>query len=358
MSKDLLDKNKKNSLQKKIIILAVSLVALTIIAFSSIVVLRLYSSKDRIGLSDEILNPILIRTAIVSAALIVLAFLLAILFSKRVARPHVLEMMSISAQKERMETELNIATQIQADTLPTGFPLFPERKEFDVYASMDPAREVGGDFYDIFMIDDDHLALVVGDVSDKGVPAALFMMISKTLIKTRTLSGGSPAEILADVNNQLADTHKEEMFVTVWLGILTISTGRLISANAGHEDMLVRPRSGDYSLQSAPHGLVLGTIKNVGYRNDETVLNPGDILFMYTDGVPDATDPNGDRWRVNHMTEALNRNREKSPADLLPAMKAEVDAYVGEASQFDDITMLALEYAGVSHGASISNPPF
>ena len=346
MLKNTSDKKKKNSLQIKIIILVVSLVALTIIASSSLVILRLFNAQNRLHLSDDILDSLLIRTVIISGALIVLAFLLAILFSKKVAKPHILEMMAISAQKERMETELNIAAQIQTDTLPAGFPLFPERTEFEVYATMDPAREVGGDFYDIFLIDDDHLTLVVGDVSDKGVPAALFMMITKTLIKTRTLSGGSPAEILTEVNNQLTDANVGEMFVTVWLGILNLSTGQLVSANAGHENALVRKKNEGYSLQKTQHGLVLGSMKNMKYRDDDIVLAPGDILFMYTDGVLDATDSDDNRWGSERMIEALNRNREKSPTELLPAMKAEVDAFVGEASQFDDVTMLAVKYDG------------
>ena len=299
-----------------------------------------------IRLSDDNLFSILIRIIIISAILILLAFLLSIFFSKKVAKPYIDAIVAISAQKERMETELSIATRIQADVLPKPFPLFPEREDFDVYASMDPAREVGGDFYDIFLIDEDHLALVVGDVSDKGVPAALFMMISKTLIKTRSLAGGTPSEILADVNNQLEESHTNEMFVTVWLGILTLSTGVLLSANAGHENPLIRKPKDNYVLHKTPHGLVMGSMRNMKYKDEETVLTPGDILFMYTDGVPDATDADDNRWGLERMTEALNRHTDCDPATLLPAMKAEVDAYVGEASQFDDLTMLALEYKG------------
>ena len=375
----------KNSLQKKIIILSVSIVVITVVAFSVIIGIRLYTARNEIveqgrsaveqiqaasgdkyseedmkelidqlnkmtgrsvRLSDENLSKVMIRLTILSVGLILLAIVLSILFSRKVAKPYIQKMVDVSSQKERMETELNIATEIQAGTLPKNFPLYPERKEFDVYASMDPAREVGGDFYDIFLIDDDHLALVVGDVSDKGVPAALFMMITKALIKTGTPGEVSPADILEKVNNQLADADINEMFVTVWLGILTISTGEMVSANAGHEDPFIRSRDGEFALKKSPHGLVLGSMKNMKYNNEKIILAPGDLLFMYTDGLAEATNSDGKRWGLDSVTKALNDHKTSSPAELLQEIKTDADAYVGDAKQFDDLTMLAIEYKG------------
>ena len=375
----------KNSLQKKIIILSVSIVVITVVAFSVIIGIRLYTARNEIveqgrsaveqiqaasgdkyseedmkelidqlnkltggsvRLSDENLSKVMIRLLILSVALILLAIVLSILFSRKVAKPYIQKLVDISSQKERMETELNIATEIQAGILPKDFPLYPERKEFDVYASMDPAREVGGDFYDIFLIDDDHLALVVGDVSDKGVPAALFMMITKALIKTGTPGEVSPADILEKVNNQLADADINEMFVTVWLGILTISTGEMVTANAGHEDPFIRSRDGEFALKKSPHGLVLGSMKNMKYNNEKIILAPGDLLFMYTDGLAEATNSDGERWGLDSVTKALNDHKTSSPAELLQEIKTDADAYVGDAKQFDDLTMLAIEYKG------------
>ena len=375
----------KNSLQKKIIILSVSIVVITVVAFSVIIAIRLYTARNEIveqgrsaveqiqadsgdkyseedmkelidqlnkmtgrsvRLSDENLSKVMIRLTILSVGLILLAIVLSILFSRKVAKPYIQKIVDISSQKERMETELNIATEIQAGTLPKNFPLYPERKEFDVYASMDPAREVGGDFYDIFLIDDDHLALVVGDVSDKGVPAALFMMITKALIKTGTPGEVSPADILEKVNNQLADADINEMFVTVWLGILTISTGEMVTANAGHEDPFIRSRDGEFALKKSPHGLVLGSMKNMKYNNEKIILAPGDLLFMYTDGLAEATNSDGKRWGLDSVTKALNDHKTSSPAELLQEIKTDADAYVGDAKQFDDLTMLAIEYKG------------
>ena len=259
-------------------------------------------------------------------------------------RQYITDIVEISTQKERMETELKVANEIQSAMLPKNFPLFPDRTEFDVYASMDPAREVGGDFYDIFMTDDDHLALVVGDASEKGVPAALFMVISKAYIRTRALTGGSPGEILTDVNNLLAEGNGKKMFVTVWLAILEISTGRLIYANAGHEKAVIKRADEDYVLDHTKHGFILGGIKGVSYSDNEITLKHGDRIFMYTDGLTEAHKNVEDLFGSARMLEVLNKNSTLPPDELLSAVKAKVDEFVGDEPQFDDMTMLALEY--------------
>lgn len=252
----------------------------------------------------------------------------------------------MTAEKERMGAELSVATEIQASMLPCIFPAFPEKKEFDIYASMDPAKEVGGDFYDFFMIDKDHLALVIADVSGKGVPAALFMVIAKTLLKNSALNGSSPKEILEKVNNQLCENNEAEMFVTVWFGILTVSTGNLLCANAGHEYPAIRRAGGEYELFRDKHGFVLAGMEGVKYREYEMNLASGDMLFVYTDGVPEATNSKEELFGTERMLAALNRRNEMECKKLLKAVRDEIDSFVGAAPQFDDITMLAILYRG------------
>ncbi|MBR0411764.1 MAG: SpoIIE family protein phosphatase [Eubacterium sp.] len=252
----------------------------------------------------------------------------------------------ITAEKERIGAELNVATQIQADMLPRIFPPFPERKEFSIYATMNPAKEVGGDFYDFFLVDDDHIALVVADVSGKGIPAALFMVIAKTLIKNRTLMGESPAEVLKNVNNQLCEGNEAEMFVTVWLAVIQISTGKGIAANAGHEHPALRRRDGHFELVKYRHSPAVATIEGIRYREHEFELHPGDMIFQYTDGVSEATNSNDELFGEERLVRALNLKPESEPEDLLCTVRKEIDAFVGEAPQFDDITMLGFAYYG------------
>ena len=261
-------------------------------------------------------------------------------------KEYVEENIRISAEKERIGAELNVAKKIQKDMLPSIFPVFPDRKEFELYASMNPAKEVGGDFYDMFLIDEDHLCMVVGDVSGKGVPAAMFMVISKTMLKNRAQAGGKPSEILFDVNNSLCEGNNEKMFVTVWLGILTISTGELVAANAGHEYPAVRRVDGVYELYEDDHGLVLGGMEDMTYLDSELVLKKGDTLFIYTDGLPEATNGEGVRLEEKRMLEALNAHKEETGEGLLRSISEEVNRFVGDAPQFDDLTMLVLKYVG------------
>ena len=259
---------------------------------------------------------------------------------------HEEEITRITAEKERIGTELKMASAIQTAMLPHIFPPFPDRKEFEVYASMDPAREVGGDFYDYFLIDDDHLGIVIADVSGKGVPAALFMMVSKVILQSCAMLGRSAGETLTKTSEAICSNNTAEMFVTVWLGILEISTGRMTAANAGHEYPILKRAGGEYELFRERHGLVIGAMEGTKYLEYELRLNPGDRLFLYTDGVPEATDPDNNLFGTERILEALNADRDATPEQTLKNVRAAVDAFVKDAEQFDDVTALCLEYKG------------
>ncbi|MBQ4513893.1 MAG: PP2C family protein-serine/threonine phosphatase, partial [Anaerolineaceae bacterium] len=246
----------------------------------------------------------------------------------------------------RIESELNLATRIQADMLPNIFPAFPDRPEFDIYACMDPAREVGGDFYDFFLIDEDHLCMVMADVSGKGVPAALFMMASKIILANNAQSGKTPSQILTDTNAAICSNNREEMFVTAWLGILELSTGKLTAANAGHEYPVLRRPDGSFELYKDQHGFVIGGLDNAKYREYELTLEPGAELFLYTDGLPEATDAEGNMFGTERMLTILNEGKETVPDHILKKVRDGVDGFVNGAEQFDDLTMLCLEYKG------------
>ena len=262
---------------------------------------------------------------------------------------------TVTAEKERISTELNVAKQIQADMLPSVFPAFPDHDDFDIFATMTPAKEVGGDFYDFFLVDDDHLAMVMADVSGKGVPAALFMVITKTLIKNRAQMGDSPAEILFHVNNQLCDGNETEMFVTVWMAILELSTGKGVAVNAGHEHPVICRRGGRHELVIYRHSMVVAAMEDMVFREHSFELHPGDRLFVYTDGVPEATNTRNELFGTERMLEALNRDPEASPEAQLKAVRESLDAFVGDAPQFDDITMLGMCYYGPQGQAKTEN---
>ena len=253
----------------------------------------------------------------------------------------------VTAEKERIGAELDVAAKIQADMLPCIFPAFPERKEFDIFASMTPAKEVGGDFYDFFLVDNNHLAIVMADVSGKGVPAALFMMISKTLIKSAAQTGMSPKYILEKVNNQLCENNEAGMFVTVWIGLLEISTGKMICANAGHEYPAVRRKNGQFELLKDRHGFVLAGMEDMKYTEYEITLEPGDMIFVYTDGVAEATNAENELFGTERMLEGLNSATYEDCKDLLQAVHKEIDGFVGDSPQFDDITMLSLRISDI-----------
>ena len=256
----------------------------------------------------------------------------------------------ITAEKERIGAELNIATQIQASMVPTDFDNYAVLKEFDLYATMDPAKEVGGDFYDFFMINSDTIALVMADVSGKGVPAALFMAKAKTSIKTRAMQGGSPSEILSDVNDQMCEGNEAELFVTVWLAIINIRTGKGMAANAGHEHPALRHKDGSFELIKYRHSPAVATMEGLPFKEHEFELVPGDTLYVYTDGVTEATDANNELFGEERLETALNHEPDALPDKLLRIVREDIDEFVGKAPQFDDVTMLAFKYYGPNGG--------
>ena len=243
----------------------------------------------------------------------------------------------------RIESELDLASNIQADMLPNIYPAFPDRREFDIYASMNPAKEVGGDFYDFFLIDNDHLCMIIADVSGKGVPSALFMMASKIILANNAMMSKSPAQILTDTNAAICSNNREEMFVTVWLGIFEISTGKLTAANAGHEYPAIMRAGGGFELLKDKHGFVIGGMDGIKYKEYELELKPGSKLFLYTDGVPEATDGEGRMFGTDRMLAALNGEIGATPEQTLKNVRSAVDGFVNRAEQFDDLTMLCLE---------------
>lgn len=249
---------------------------------------------------------------------------------------------NVTAERERIGTELDLATKIQASMLPNIFPPFPERTEFDIYATMTPAKEVGGDFYDFFLIDSDHLGLVMADVSGKGIPAALFMMASKILVKNYAMTGSSPSKVLEQTNAQICRNNELEMFVTVWFGGLEISTGRLTAANAGHEYPIIKKANGDFELFKDKHGFVVGGMDGMRYKDYELTLEKGDVLFLYTDGVAEATNAANELFGTDRLLAVLNNSSTSDPKTLLENVKSAVDEFVGEAEQFDDLTMLSI----------------
>jgi len=250
---------------------------------------------------------------------------------------------NITAERERIETELSVATTIQAGNLPK---VFPTTKEFDLFASMTPAKEVGGDFYDFFMVDDDHLGMIIADVSGKGVPGAMFMMISKVLLENTAKTGKSPKETLEIVNNQLCENNEAEMFVTVWYGVLDLNTGVITAANAGHEFPAVRHGDGNFELFQDRHGLVLAGMEGSRYREYQFTLEKGDSLFVYTDGVAEATSAENELFGTERMLDALNIDPRCDVRTRLTNVKSGIDAFVKEAPQFDDITMLSVNFFG------------
>jgi sigma-B regulation protein RsbU (phosphoserine phosphatase) len=248
--------------------------------------------------------------------------------------------------KERMESELNIGAEIQMSMLPLEFPAFPERADFDVHAALYPAREVGGDFYDLFLIDDNHFCFCVGDVSGKGVPAALFMAVTKTLIKSRAANDLSPASILSHVNSELSHRNESCMFVTVFLGILDLRSGDVAYGNAGHNPPYLKRANGELERIDQRHGPVIGAADGLAYRQDHLVMDAGDLLFLYTDGVTEAMDVDETLYSEDRLRDLL---AEKDLSSVERAVQVGVDdvwAFQGEAEQADDVTVLSVVYEG------------
>ena len=250
------------------------------------------------------------------------------------------------SERERVTNELYMANQIQTGVLPHDFPPFPDRKEFELYAMMVPAREVGGDFYDFFFIDDDHLCLVIADVSGKGIPASLFMMNAKVILKTYAMGNNSPSEVLEKTNTEICSNNLMEMFVTVWLGIVELSTGKIIASNAGHEYPVIGRAGGKFELVKDRHGFVVGGMAGMKYKDYELQLEPGDKLFVYTDGVPEATNAVGEMFGTDRMLEALNEDIYAPVEEMLRNVRRAVKEFTPGAEQFDDLTMLSFEYTG------------
>ena len=279
-----------------------------------------------------------------------IALVLAVIAIARIAnvsRTRALEKKHQQArEKERMTRELTMASQIQRSMLPQEYPPFPDRKEFEVYGTMDPAKEVGGDFFDYFLIDDDHLCLVIADVSGKGIPGALFMMVSKVILQSCAMLGQSAAEILTKTNEAICSNNKLGMFITVWVGVLEISTGKLTASNAGHEYPVIKRANGEFTLLKDKHGLVIGGMEGIQYKEYDLQLEPGDKIFVYTDGVPEATDASLNMFGTGRMLDALNTDPDAVPEQILKNVRKAVDDYVDGTEQFDDLTMLCMEYMG------------
>jgi sigma-B regulation protein RsbU (phosphoserine phosphatase) len=256
-----------------------------------------------------------------------------------------------TSAKERMESELNIGRDIQMSMLPLVFPAFPHRQEFSVFAALHPAREVGGDFYDFFLIDEDRFCFCVGDVSGKGVPAALFMAVTKTLIKSRASNDFSPASIMTHVNDEVGRHNESCMFVTIFLGILDVTTGQLAYTNAGHNPPYLKREDGTLVRLDKRHGPVIGAMEGMVYHEDSIGLGPGDMLLVYTDGVTEAMDPSQSLYEEEQLVELYGAREYASAEDLVQATVDDVWRFQAEAVQADDVTVLAVEYFGVPESA-------
>lgn len=277
------------------------------------------------------------------AMILVLVHLISMTLSRRT---HALISMQdrLVRDTERIRAELDIATEIQTSVLPSTFPAFPDRDEFDIFASMTPAKEVGGDFYDFFMVDEGHLAIVMADVSGKGVPAALFMMIGKTLIKNHTVPGRTPGDVFTIVNRLLAESDKEGFFITAFEGVLDLSSGELLYANAGHEPPFISRSGSPFAAEPIAPGFVLAGLEDTVYKTGRIMLTPGDRLFLYTDGVSEAVRTDGSLFGRERIGSALSSCGPASPEDMIKAMSGTLSTFMAGCDQADDITMLCLEY--------------
>lgn len=262
-------------------------------------------------------------------------------------KDYMINIRDITGEKERLGAELDVAIKIQEGILPGIFPPYPHRKEFELFASMAPAREVGGDLYDFFFVDDDHLALVIGDVTGKGIPAALYMVIAKTLLKTRTMMNwNSTSSILSDVNKQLCEGNDMEMFVTVWLAVIDLKTGKGIASNCGHENPVITNGNNVFNVKKYRHSPALGISGDLKFEEHEFEMKPGDCLFVYTDGVPEATNDKGEFWGIDRMIDSLNVEPENPPYELVKRVSDDIEKYVDGSERFDDLTMLCFKYLG------------
>ena len=256
---------------------------------------------------------------------------------------YILNLARITAEKERIGAELSIATEIQASMLPRIFPPFPERRDLNIYASMNPAREVGGDFYDFFLVDKTHLAIAVADVSGKGVPAALFMVIAKTLIKDRACSMAKPGEIFTWVNQQLCESNQAGLFVTAWLGIIDLKTGLVEYVNAGHNPPLVALGGENFTYLKQKSGFILAGLEGFAYETSTFQMGHGDRIFLYTDGVTEAMNRQDKLFGESRLLAWMSQNRGAAPEEALNGLRKEIAVFADGAEQYDDITMLMFE---------------
>jgi serine phosphatase RsbU (regulator of sigma subunit) len=261
---------------------------------------------------------------------------------------HIEDLKKTTAEKEHIESELKIAHKIQTSMLPRIFPPFPERKEISIYGMMIPAKDVGGDLYDFFFIDKSRLCFLVGDVSGKGVPAALFMVITKTLLKNQALLGSSTGEILSKVNNLLCAENEEMMFVTVFIAILDIETGELQYSCAGHNPPLLSLEGKDYEYMKLKKSFVLAGMENFKFFTDSIVIHPGDSIFIYSDGVTEAMNADSEQFSEKRLKDNLAGLQKKSEREIINSVQKEIGLFVKDAPQSDDITMLVVKYNGLN----------
>jgi sigma-B regulation protein RsbU (phosphoserine phosphatase) len=264
-------------------------------------------------------------------------------------KDYIRDLTETTAAKERIQSELKVATDIQASLLPRVFPAFPEHSEFDIFASMDPAKEVGGDFYDFFFLDDDNLCFLIADVADKGVPAALYMMVAKTLLKSEGQRLREPDAMLTSVNRILAADNERCMFATVFCAILDVSTGQLRYANAGHNPPVILDSNGLRFLAMKAE-LMLGPVPGTQYHTARLRLQAGDTIFLYTDGVTEAKDPRERLYGEQALREALAKVAGQDPATIIHSIRDDLRRHAAGAPQSDDVTMLALKFGGVKPG--------
>lgn len=261
-------------------------------------------------------------------------------------KKHITELTEYTAQESHLKTELEISKNLQTALLPVGYPAFPDRKEIDIYGIMTPAREIGGDFYDYFFKDEDHMVVMIADVSGKGIPAAMFMVVSRMMLGNISKVGGSPSEIFNFTNNELSARNEESMFVTVWLGILNVRTGHLVCANAGHEYPIIKKKDGQYELIHDEHNIVLGVFENIEYSQYEMDLEPGDSICLYTDGVPEAVNVDDKQYGLERFLNMLNSVGNTDAKSTVESIYNDLEEYTKGVDQFDDITMLMLNYNG------------
>ena len=249
-------------------------------------------------------------------------------------------------EKQRIESELSMAANIQLSMLPKDFSEFSNRDLFDLHATMKPAKEVGGDFYDFFMTDETHLALIMADVSGKGVPAALFMVMGKTILRSAINADKDFSEIMVDVNKLLCSNNENGLFITVWAALLDLETGELTFCNAGHNPALLYHHDGEFEYLAKRHGTAMGLMDFVQYKHSTITMEPGDKLYLYTDGITEAQKIDEEMYGKERLLKCLNLHKDLSPKESLAAVKADVDEFVNGAEQFDDITMMMVQYIG------------